>query len=159
MKSKLTTTHFALVLLAAAALITSLTLGMLSVSASDRKGDAHIVKECSQYTGLAGGFCTFTSSNLDLIPPGARVYYDQAKGVPAGLLDSNVVVDAGDGNRALGRCTFDLATGKGLCTFSDGTGSFAGFKARFEVSHVGGPVFSWDGTFRIHDDNSDQDKD
>lgn len=159
MKLRFTTTRFALALLAAAILITSLTLGTLSVSASDRKGDAHIVKECSQYNFLPGGFCTFTSSNLDLIPPGARVYYDQAAGVPTGLLDSNVVVDAGGGNRALGRCTLDFATGKGLCTFSDGTGSFAGFEARFEVSHVGGPVYSWDGTFRIHNDNSDNDRD
>ena len=148
MKSTFTITRFAFVLLATATLT-------LSVSASDRKGDVHIIKECSQYNGMPGGFCTFTSSNLDLIPPGARVYYDQAVGVPAGMLDSNVVVDAGGGNRALGRCTLDFSSGKGLCTFSDGTGSFEGFHARFEVSHVGGAVWAWDGTFRIHDDNSD----
>ena len=40
--------------------------------------------------------------------------------IPAGMLDSNVVLDAGNGNRAVGRCTLDLVTGLGLCTFSDG---------------------------------------
>ena len=43
---------------------------------------------------------------------------------PAGLLDSYVVLDAGGGNRGLGRCTLDVdpESLRGLCTFSDGTG-------------------------------------
>ena len=154
MKSRLTTKRSALVLLAAAALTVSLTIGTLSVTAAEWKGDLHLVKECTQYMGQAGGFCTFTSSDNALIPPGSRVYYDQAAGVPAGLLDSNVVLDAGGGNRALGRCTLAFATQKGLCTFSDGTGYFAGFQARLEVSHAGGPNYRWDGTYSIdHDSN------
>jgi hypothetical protein len=63
------------------------------------------------------------------------------------MLDSNIVLDAGDGNRAVGRCTLDFATRLGLCTFSDGTGSLAGFHARVDVSHLGGRDWAWDGTY------------
>jgi hypothetical protein len=60
---------------------------------------------------------------------GSRIYYDQPAGIPDGMLDSNVILDAGDGNRAIGRCTRNALTGLGLCTFSDGTGRFSGFSA------------------------------
>ena len=95
-----------------------------------------------------GRFCTITSSNLARIKVGSKIYYDQASGIPAGLLDSNVVLDAGNGNRAVGRCTLELATGLGLCTFSDGTGQFAGFNARLNVAASRGGV-NWrlDGTY------------
>jgi hypothetical protein len=122
-----------------------------SVTASsqdDERHGAHITKECSQYTGSAGSFCTITSSSVPFITAGALVVYDQAAGIPAGLLDSNVVLDAGHGNRALGRCTLDLQTGLGLCTFSDGTGSLAGFHARFDVTPPrDGVNWHWDGTY------------
>jgi hypothetical protein len=119
-----------------------------SVSAfSVRKGDLHVTKECSKYTGAAGSYCTITSSNLAAIQVGSKVFYDQAAGVPSGLLDSNVVLDAGTGDWAVGRCTLDLTTGLGLCTFSDGTGQFAGFHARVDVSYLGAPNYAWDGTY------------
>lgn len=110
----------------------------------------HITKECSEYTGAAGDWCTVTVSNVGRVPVGSRVYYDQAAGVPAGLLDSNVVLDAGQGNRAVGRCTLDNATGLGLCTFSDGIGQLAGFEARVDVTCAGGPDCDWDGTYGIN---------
>ena len=155
MKSRFTTTRFALALLAAAALTVSLTTGTGSLSAaSEQKGDIHILKECSQYNFLPGGFCTLASSDFALIPPGTKIYYDQAPGVPEGLLDSNIVLDAGAGNRAIGRCTVYLATFAGLCTFSDGIGTLDGFQARFVVSYTGGPNYNWDGTYSIdHDRN------
>jgi hypothetical protein len=124
--------------------------GVASVSASsERSRPLHVTKECSEYTGGAGSFCTITSSNLRRIPAGSRAYYDQAAGVPAGLLDSNVVLDAGKGNRALGRCTLDLTTGLGLCTFSDGTGNLAGFRARVEVDCTA--ECRWDGAYSFAD--------
>jgi len=147
MKFKLMTTSFALVLFAGAGL-TLLTIGAASLSASsDKKGDLHATKECSAYFGRPGQFCTFTSSNIPAITIGTRIYYDQAAGVPAGMLDSNVVLDAGAGSRAFGRCSIDFATGGGLCTFSDGTGQFAGFHARINVTATGGVNYSWDGTY------------
>ena len=114
-----------------------------------RRGLVRITKECTEYTGAAGAFCTITSSNIAAIPVGSKVLYSQAAGVPANLLDSNVVLDAGNGNRAVGRCTLDLTTGLGLCTFSDGTGRLAGFQARIDVSPpaAGSVDWTWRGTF------------
>lgn len=122
-----------------------------AASASERSGKLRVTKECSEYTGLAGSFCTITASNLPAIPVGSKVFYDQGAGVPAGLLDSNVVLDAGNGNRAVGRCTLDGATNIGLCTFSDGTGELSGFQARVDVSLAsdGLPNYRWRGTYRF----------
>jgi hypothetical protein len=124
----------------------SLTDGAASAwAASPRNGDLHVSKECSQDKGAPGDFCTITSSNLAEITVGSKVYYDQAAGIPKGVLDSNVVLDAGMGNRALGRCTLDLGTHLGLCTFSDGTGQFAGFHARVNVDCTSGCI--WNGSY------------
>ena len=131
-----------------AALTPAPSIGVASVSAAPRKGDLHVTKECSEYFGAAGDWCTITVSNLRRIAVGSRIFYGQALGIPAGLLDSNVVLDAGNGNRAVGRCTLDLTTGLGLCTFSDGTGQFAGFQARVDVTCPGdGIVCDLDGTY------------
>jgi len=114
-------------------------------SASGRSGELHVTKECSPPIGLVGSFCTFTSSNLAEIKVGSKVFYDQAAGNPPRLLDSNVVLDAGDSNRAVGRCTLDLTTLVGLCTFTDGTGQFTGFHARVKVDCTS--VCRWDGRY------------
>lgn len=113
----------------------------------ERSGVLEITKECSQDHGRAGDFCTITSSNLPQIAVGSKVIYDQAAGIPAGLLDSNVVLDAGQGNRAMGRCTLDLTTALGLCTFSDGLGDLAGFSARVRVDCRSG--CRWDGRYHF----------
>jgi hypothetical protein len=148
MTFKTLTPMFVLRVVPVVALALALSTGTASVYASSERNRAlHVTKECSEYTGAAGAFCTITSSSLGRIKVGSRVYYDQAAGIPAGLLDSNVVLDAGDGNRAVGRCTLDPTTGLGLCTFSDGTGRFAGFNARVQVSYLGGFDFAWDGTY------------
>jgi hypothetical protein len=133
-----------------AALIPPQSIGVASVSASARAGDLHVTKNCKDYNGAAGSFCKIKSSNLAEIEIDSIVFYDQAAGIPTGLLDSNVVLDAGNGDRAVGRCTLDLSTGLGLCTFSDGTGQLAGFHARVEVSYLGGDDgydWAWDGTY------------
>jgi hypothetical protein len=118
------------------------------VSAASRKsGKVHLTKECPEYTGAAGDHCTITASDLDQIAIGSNIFYDQAAGTPAGLLDSNVVLDGGSGNRAVGRCTLDLGTGIGLCTFSEGTGRFVGFQARLDVACDPTYVCTVDGTY------------
>jgi hypothetical protein len=115
----------------------------------DSIGELHVTKDCSAYTGTAGAYCTITSSDLAAIKVGSKIFYDQAAGTPAGMLDSDVILDAGTGNRAVGHCTVDNANGRGLCTFSGGTGQFAGFRARVDVSLVPGSSssFRWDGTY------------
>ena len=129
------------------ALTMHLTQGAHPVKAAGHNGDIHVTKECSQDHGLAGDFCTITSSDLPQITVGSKVYYDQAGNVPAGMLDSNVLLDAGSGNRAVGRCTLDLNTALGLCTFVDGTGQLAGFRARVAVDCTAG--CRWDGSYRF----------
>ena len=148
MTFKVTSTILRLTL-AAGCVAAALSASTAFVSAtSARKGDLHVTKECSQYMGLAGQFCTITYSNLRAIPRGSRVYYDQAAGIPDGLLDSNVILDAGHGNRAVGRCTLDLTTYLGVCTFSAGTGVLSGFHASVDVSFRDGQ-FAWDGSYRF----------
>src|SRR5262245_38186168 len=125
--------------------------GTSSVSASGRSGFLRVDKECSEYKGQPGQFCTITSSNISAITPGSKVIYTQPWNIPAGVLDSNVLLDAGGGNRAVGRCTLDFATGLGLCTFSDGTGSLAGFQARVDVTPPSSPEddWHWRGTYEF----------
>jgi hypothetical protein len=151
MKFKVMNGIFALALVVGiVALTLSLSTGASSVSASSAQNGRpylHVTKECPEYTGAAGQFCTISSSTLAAIPIGTKVFYDQAANTPTGLLDSNVVLDAGNGNRALGRCTLDFATGLGLCTFTDGTGQFAGFEARVDVSYISGVNWAWDGRY------------
>ena len=129
------------------ALNLALAPGAASVTASERNRRLHVEKDCTDYNFAAGGFCTIKVSNLSEIQVDSKVIYDQAFGIPAGLLDSNVVLDAGNGDRAVGRCTLDGAAGSGLCTFSDGTGRLAGFHARVDVSYLGGNHWAWDGTY------------
>ncbi len=110
-----------------------------------RSGDLHVTKECSAYTGLAGQFCTITSSNLEAIEVGSRVVYAQAAG--AGSLDSDIVLEAGPGNTAAGHVVLDLAAGSGVVTFSGGTGKFTGFQARVDVSADSTGLWHWEGTY------------
>ena len=80
----------------------------------DNSAELHVTKDCSAYTGAAGAYCTITSSNLAAIKVGAKVFYDQAANISPGLLDSDVVLDAGNANRAFSRCLVDSNTGLGL---------------------------------------------
>ena len=112
-----------------------------------RSGDLHVTKECSAYKGLAGDFCTITSSNLKEIEVGSRVVYAQAAG--AGSLDTDVVLDAGRGDSAAGHVVLDLAAGSGVATFSGGTGKFTGFEARVDVSADATGLWHWDGTYNF----------
>src|SRR5688500_15097427 len=62
-----------------------------SLSASSRSGALHVTKECSEYFGRAGEFCTITSSSLKQIPVGSRVVYASPAGATS--LDSDVILD------------------------------------------------------------------
>src|SRR5262245_58035898 len=153
MTRKTLTQIFVFPLVPVVAVAFALSAATTSVSASpERSRTLRVTKECSEYEGKAGQFCTITGSNLGIIKVGSRVYYDQPDGIPEGMLDSNVILDAGYGNRAVGRCTVDGTTGQGLCTFSDGTGRFAGFNARVRVSPPlpGDVNWRWEGTYSFN---------
>src|SRR6266550_3838068 len=115
-----------------------------------RSGALHVTKECTEYTRLAGGFCTITSSNIEQIEVGSKVVYTVASG-PA-ILDSDVTLDPpGPGNNAaFGHVVLALAAGQGNVTFSGGTGKFTHFTGSVVVTRVGAPAlknWSWDGTY------------
>jgi hypothetical protein len=138
-------------LLAVAAAILSLAVMVPAVAATPRAGDIHITKECSQYAGAAGQFCTITTSNVPAIPPGTKVIYLSALAAPYTTLDTDIVLDPpGPGNNmAFGHVHLDLVTGVGLATFSGGTGMFTWFHANAGVSYLGGVDWAWEGTYRF----------
>ena len=110
-------------------------------------GIFRVVKNCSDYHGLAGETCTITSSTLKQLD-GATITYASGADVN-GFLNTDVVLDPpGPGNNtAFGHCELSLVTGIGVCTFSGGTGKFTWFHARADVSPLGDLNFAWDGTY------------
>jgi hypothetical protein len=130
-----------------AATIVALAALAPSVAASQRSGDLHVSKNCDVYTGAAGDFCTITSSTLNAIKSGTRVYYLQAADFNSLTLNSDIVLDHVGSSTAYGHVTLDLVTGTGTVTFSGGTGVFTGFEATVAVSPTGNNNFDWDGTY------------
>jgi hypothetical protein len=120
-------------------------LAIPASATAPRAGALHITKECSQYTGEPGSFCTITSSNLESIPPGSKVVYTDAPGPTT--LDTDIVIYTRGGNSAFGHVVLDLATGTGTVTLSGGTGQFKKFEASAAVSYLGGPNYAWDGWY------------
>jgi hypothetical protein len=107
-----------------------------------------VTKECTEYSGLAGSFCTISSSNIKAIEVGTKVIYVQP--LAGTTLNSDIVLDVpGPGNnKAYGHCAADLVTGLGVCTFSGGTGKFTSFQARVDVTPPSDEVnWHWDGTY------------
>jgi hypothetical protein len=116
-----------------------------SEHSTPRSGILHVTKECSQYTGKAGSFCTITSSNLKVIAVGSKIVY----ATPAGT-DSDLTVYS-RGAKAFGHVTINPNTGIGPVTFSGGTGPLKRFKANLVVKPIGDPAktlyWRWDGTY------------
>jgi hypothetical protein len=124
------------------------TAGSAENTGTPRSGQLHVTKECSQYTGQAGGFCTITGSNLNAIRPGMKVIYASALAFPT--LDSDLVLAGPGHNDAYGHVKLDLNSFTGPLTFSGGTGRFRGFHARLTVSCApGGSPCAWDGPYKF----------
>jgi hypothetical protein len=136
-------------------LASSLITGAIPASAQNgQNGQLHIVKDCGSFSGVPGNsFCSIVSSNLDVLPAGSQIYYDQVSGGPAaglGFIDSNIFVYVKPGQWAVGRCTIGYDGNPGLCTLSDGVGPLAGFSARIVVTYSpggDGALYAWDGTY------------
>ena len=133
-------------LMLAATLTAAAGVNVASVSASSpRSGALQATKECSEYTGAAGSFCTFTSSNLKALDVGSRIVYLSAAGATS--LDTDVVLETGPGNKAFGHCLLVFAHLPGECTFWGGTGQFTWFHADVVVSTSDGVNWQWDGSY------------
>jgi hypothetical protein len=124
-------------------------------SATPRAGVLHVTKECSQYQGQAGQFCTITSSNIPWIRAGMRVVYTDAANFSTTppMLDTDVVLSAGHGSAADGHVTLNLATAQGTVTFAGGTGAFATFRGSANVTVDANGVWHWDGTYSFGSDD------
>jgi hypothetical protein len=110
----------------------------------------HATKDCSGFTGLVGAYCTVRSSNVKALEVGSKIFYVQEAGKTA--LDSDTIIYVRRGSVATGHCFLRHATGAGLCTMSDGTGTLAGFRFRVRVAadtSVPG-LYHWDGTYSFN---------
>jgi hypothetical protein len=117
------------------------------MSTSDQQGgELHLTKECSEYTGEAGSFCTIASSDLDAIPIGSRVVYTEAATAEGGL-DTDIVINTPSGDTAYGHVVLDGATQTGTVTLSGGTGKLAELAADLVVAPLGEPNYGWDGSY------------
>ena len=115
-------------------------------SATPRSGALHVTKECSEYNGKVGSFCTITSSNIPAVEPGMKVVYLAAP--DDGKLDADMALGSGHGT-ALGHVVLDLSTASGRVTLSIGTGRFSQFRAHAVVSLDEDGVWHWDGRYRF----------
>jgi hypothetical protein len=115
---------------------------------ADPPNALHMMKDCTAFSGVPGGSCLITESNLPQIPVGGLLtYYGPALDNPM-FASSSVVLNAGDGNTAFGWCMISNATAIGMCTFWAGSGTLTGFNAILDVTldpDTGG--FHWDGTY------------
>lgn len=110
----------------------------------------HATKDCSGFTGLVGAYCTIRSSNVKALKVGSKIFYVQVAGKTA--LDSDTVIYVKRGSVATGHCLLRFATGDGLCTISDGTGTLAGFRLRVRVTASSSipKLWHWDGTYSFN---------
>lgn len=132
-----------LVLLLAVATVGVAATASAAISSAAPSKPLHVTKECSEYFGEAGQFCTITSSNISAIEPGMRVVYLSPLAGP--VLDTDIVLSAGPSGTARGHVVLDTTTGQGRVTFSGGTGKFTQFHASVDVSFDG--EWRWDGTY------------
>lgn len=130
-----------------------------SVSAASSQNQAprqtkafHATKDCSGFTGKAGGYCTIRSSNVKAIKVGSKIFYFQPDTKTE--TDSDMVIYVGPGTVATGHCLLHFKTSLGLCTTSDGTGALAGFhmRARVSADRTVPNLWHWDGTYSFSSD-------
>jgi hypothetical protein len=107
-------------------------------------------KDCSHYSGGVPSFCTVLESNEPDIKKGTRIlYYGPVNSNPA-FLSSNVVLDNGAGDTAMGNCIVDVGAGpKGVCAFYAGSGALAGFSAIVQVTVDTEQVWHWNGSYSL----------
>jgi hypothetical protein len=126
------------------------TAGSAENTGTPRSGWLHVTKECSQFHGEAGGFCTITGSNLNAIRPGMKVIYASAADFTTMTLNSDLVLDDAGHNDAYGHVVLDLNSLTGWVTFSGGTGQLSGFHAiAFVDCRPAGSPCAWNGLYRF----------
>ena len=115
-------------------------------TSATRSETLHLTKECSEYTGEAGSFCTIASSNFDAIPIGSKVVYAKAATADGGI-DTDIVVNTPNGDTARGHVVLDAAAQTGTVTLAGGTGKLANLAADLVVAPLAEPSYSWEGPY------------
>lgn len=113
---------------------------------AQRSGTMHVTKECSEYTGEAGSFCTIESSDFGPVPVGSKVVYAEAA-TEAGGLDTDITINTPEGDTIHGHVVLDGATQTGTVTLSGGTGEMASLSGELKVAPLAEPNYSWDGSY------------
>jgi len=136
------------VAIAAAGVLTSASSGQApNAHGLVRAGALHVTKECSQFDGTVGSFCTITGSNISVIRPGMRVVY-LAPVAKDGSLDSDLVLTGGGHQTAaVGHVVLNDTTMR--VTIWGGSGAFACFHADVTVSQDKAGIWHWDGTYHF----------
>jgi len=117
-------------------------------ASGDAPNALHMMKDCTAFSGVPGGSCVITASNLPQIPVGGLLTYFGPELANPMFASSSVVLNAGDGNLAYGWCMVSNATAIGMCTFWAGSGTLAGFNAIVDVTlDADSGRFHWDGTY------------
>ena len=129
-----------------AASIAALGIALFSLPAFSVDGTLHVTKECSEYTGKAGSFCTITASNCDAIPIGSKVVYAKAEAADCGS-DTDLVINTPNGDAGYGHVVIDAKTQTGTVTLKGGTGQLAKLAGDLKVAPLAAPNYSWDGPY------------
>ncbi|MFN0115992.1 MAG: hypothetical protein ACKVPY_15075 [Paracoccaceae bacterium] len=109
----------------------------------------HLVKECSQWTGQPGDYCSIIKSDLEAIPVGTRIFY-YGPLMASVVLSSIIVIDAGGGSTAIGNCSVNNTESTGTCSFWAGSGALRGFQALVTLSvDPNGTDYHWDGSYAM----------
>src|SRR3989442_297491 len=90
---------------------------------SPRAGTFHAEKNCGQYSGLAGGFCTITVATLKQIPVGTKVVYTGAATATAVITDVTLVPPSPGNNVAFGHVVLSRVTRTGNASSRAARGS------------------------------------
>ena len=129
-----------------AALIAGVGTTLLSTPAFSVSGTLQLTKECSQYTGEAGSYCTITVSNCDAIAAGSKIVYTKAA-TAAGGLDTDIVINTPNGDAGYGHVILDGATDTGTVKLAGGTGRLAKLAGELVVAPLAKPTYSWKGPY------------
>jgi len=126
---------------------------------SPRAGTFHAHKNCAEYSGLGGGFCTLTESTLKQIPVGTKVVYASAATATALSSDLMLVPPNAGNSVAFGHVELNRVTRTGILTFSGGTGKFQHFSANVTITFLYPLNWAWDATYSFGNEGDPDDRD
>jgi hypothetical protein len=106
-------------------------------------------QNCDEWTSEEPSFCTVIESNVAALKKGTKILYYGPVVDKTTFSSSNVVLDDGAGDTAIGNCIVDYEAMRGMCAFHAGNGSLAGFTAIAQASTDDDQVWHWNGSYSI----------